>query len=626
MNQEYENAVAAGVERYRYAMEYGRKIFKDYGVGIRDVIVLLASGDEEINRCTLHFLGAYRAEKQTDCFIIVSPREEDEAAAREYAKVPYSFVRCGQKDSDALEWLYNLCRLEEHMIVNSFRLSGDHDAFLLADGKTVSKADIVARVVLGLDGVPSEEELSAEADAPHLGIRRIPWLEAWKEAPHISGDIGGLDYVVEQALSPLIRSGKISPDDRIALFGVTKTAKTVKGQLKGYRIEAFLDNDSGKWGGTVDGIPVLNPDGLQNRNEENEDLKVLVCSRRYQEIIAQLMELGYQRGRQIFVLYSEPLGTDFSEASESYVLENRILEGKRIYEEIRRGHPKECMIVRPYTGTGDIYLLGGYVSYVMQRLGKEKHILIVPRDSEKKVAELFGMKAMVYPSREAWKLLAFVRMAGFEGLNVFSDNCNIDQGKIARIEGFKNIDMHTLFQKMVFEKDTKVTQFDFYQENADSIFETHGLRKGGTVLLSPYASTFQSFPMEQWERLAALLMEKGYSVCTNTAGREEKPVEGTTAVSIPYSRITDFVSKAGFFIGLRSGLCDIVSASSAVLVVLYPFRLVEDGFYYRFFSLEKMGLRREKLLELEYDSDFTEGQAEEIIECIQQNRKPEEKV
>ena len=80
------------------------------------------------------------------------------------------------------------------------------------------------------------------------------------------------------------------------------------------------------------------------------------------------------------------------------------------------------------------------------------------------------------------------------------------------------------------------------------------------------------------------------------------------------------MSKAGFFIGIRSGLCDIVSVSSAVMIVLYPINLgVEEGFWYRFFSLEKMELRREKLLELEYDLGITKWQIAEIMEFIQKN-------
>lgn len=615
MNQEYENAVALGIEKFRYAMAYCREIFREYAVGTKNVIVLLVSHDEEINRDTLRFLKTYQEKNKVDYFIIVSSAKGTEKIVENYAKVPYSFVGCSPKESEALEWLYNLCNLEQYMIVNSFRLSGDHDVFRIADGKTVTKTDIIARVVMGLESVPSEEELLKEM--PIQEIKHIPWFEVWEEVPHASEAVGQLDYIVKQALFPLVCEGKISPSDRIMLFGLTKTAQSAREQLKGYHIVAYLDNDSRKWGKSVAGLPVLNPIEISNR--ENADLKVLICSRRYQEMIAQLMELGYRRGNHFFVLFSERLGADLSEASECYILENRILEGKRIYEEIRRTYPTECILVRPHTGTGDIFLLGGYISHIMQRLGKEKVILTVPKHSEKKVAELFGMNALVYPMEEAWKLLAFVRMIGFERLNVFSDNCNIDQKRIAGIEGYKNIDMHTLFQKMVFEKNTKITHFKFEQENADSIFIKYGLKKGKTVLLAPYSGSYKSFPMEQWEKLAVLLMQNGYSVCTNIGGKEETAVRGTAAVAISYSKITDFVSKAGFFIGTRSGLCDIVTASSAVMIVLYPFHLVEDGHYYRFFSLEKMELRTEKLLEMEYDSDITQKQIGEILNFIEKN-------
>lgn len=619
MNQKYEKMVVSKISKYRYAMSFCRSLFREYAIGIKDVIVLLASEDKEINRDTLRYLKVYQLKNKINNFIIVSSVESAEEDAENYANVPYSFVRCVKKDSDILEWLYNLCKLEEYMIVNSFRLSGDHDAFLLVDGKTITKSDIVARVVLGLKNVPSEEELLEGKGMPVPGIKRIPWFDVWEEVPHASDDAKQLGSIVEQALFPLITGGKISPGDRIALFGLTKTAQAAREQLKGYQIEAFLDNDSGKWGRRLAGIPVLNPNEFENRNKENADLKILICSRQYREIISQLMEMGYERERQLFFIYSEQLGRDLSEATEKYILEKRILEGKRIYEEIRRAYPMEWILVRPHTGTGDIYLLGGYIRHIMHRVGKEKVILTVPRSSEKKVAELFGMNAVVYPMEKAWKLLAFVRLVGFERLNVFSDNCNIDQERTAGIEGYKNIDMHTLFQKMVFERNTKITYFNFKQENSDFLFEKYGLKKGKTVLFAPYSGSYQWFSIEQWERLAVSLVKKGYSVCTNIGGREETAVKGTVAVNISYNRIIDFVNRAGFFIGLRSGLCDVVTASSTVMIVLYPFHLVEEGYYYRFFSLERMGLRTEKLLELECDSDITKTQIAEIMEFIQNN-------
>ena len=54
------------------------------------------------------------------------------------------------------------------------------------------------------------------------------------------------------------------------------------------------------------------------------------------------------------------------------------------------------------------------------------------------------------------------------------------------------------------------------------------------------------------------------------------------------------------------------------MIILYPFRVDKDGHYYRFFSLEKMELRRKNLLELEYDSDLTKEQIAKIMEFMQQ--------
>lgn len=47
---------------------------------------------------------------------------------------------------------------------------------------------------------------------------------------------------------------------------------------------------------------------------------------------------------------------------------------------------------------------------------------------------------------------------------------------------------------------------------------------------------------------------------------------------------------AGNFIGLRSGLCDVISQSHAKKIILYPDRIYQEGKYISFYSLKNMGL------------------------------------
>jgi len=53
------------------------------------------------------------------------------------------------------------------------------------------------------------------------------------------------------------------------------------------------------------------------------------------------------------------------------------------------------------------------------------------------------------------------------------------------------------------------------------------------------------------------------------------------------------VEAAGIFIGLRSGLCDVISSAKAEKIIIYPDRVYQGGKYIDFYSLKNMGLSEE---------------------------------
>lgn len=576
----------------------------------QDYVVLLASRDEEINYYTLRFLTALRKQEAVRRFYILSPSPAMEEFVRKHTSVPYRFICCGQELADSLARLYGIRTFTPQLIVNSFKLSADTDAFRLVDGH-ITKADVVALVVLQLDEVPDLREASAQGEGvPVLGSGE--WEDMGYEAPCAPYGERDLEKNVAYALKPLLEDGRITRQDEIVLFGVTQTARCAAGQLRGYRVSAYWDNSESLAGTAVDGIPVERP------RERLGGVKILVASRRYREICGQLRGLGYEVGEQVFVIYSVHLNIGLSKEAVRELVEDYILEGKRVYEEIRARYPKETIFVRPWQGTGDIYLLGAYMDEMLGNNHTDKYVLTVTTASIKKTIELFGVNAILCGQKDAFKMLRFGRLMGLGELGMVSLNDNLDQRNLVRIRGYKGLDSHTLFQKLVFRCGSRATEFHFYQESADGIFERHGLPKGRTVLLSPYAVTIDDLPMERWERLADKLMQKGLAVCTNVGSDREAPVKGTQGIFIPYRQIVDFTGKAGGFVGLRNGLCDIISSSHARLAAIYPKNKPrKDSFYYRCYSLRKMGLRDEDLLELEYDGELTDRQIDEIAEFME---------
>ena len=96
--------------------------------------------------------------------------------------------------------------------------------------------------------------------------------------------------------------------------------------------------------------------------------------------------------------------------------------------------------------------------------------------------------------------------------------------------------------------------------------------------------------LDFWEALARKLNENGFTVCTNV-NDYEKEIAGTKKVFIEYSDLELFAQKAGFFIGIRNGLCDLISNVVGVYkVFVYP-----DVFW---MSKKKEGLNIAKAIDV----------------------------
>jgi hypothetical protein len=96
----------------------------------------------------------------------------------------------------------------------------------------------------------------------------------------------------------------------------------------------------------------------------------------------------------------------------------------------------------------------------------------------------------------------------------------------------------------------------------------------------------------------------------------EKPVAGTSAVFFQLNQAIAFMDAAGYFIGVHSGLCDIISSSTCKKVILYE----KDGLFYKssqyeYFSLAKMGLC-DDAVEVKYRGDLKDECLNEIFAAI----------
>lgn len=141
----------------------------------------------------------------------------------------------------------------------------------------------------------------------------------------------------------------------------------------------------------------------------------------------------------------------------------------------------------------------------------------------------------------------------------------------------------------------KKTDFQEPQKKSDvkmvkQLFEQYHLKKGKTLVLAPYANTVAALPEKFWSDIVKKYQSMDYTIVTNSSGEQEPAVPGTKAVLVPIELIITFVEYAGTFIGLRSGLCDLIESAEAKKVIYYPRRVYQCGAMIDFYGLKGNGI------------------------------------
>lgn len=92
---------------------------------------------------------------------------------------------------------------------------------------------------------------------------------------------------------------------------------------------------------------------------------------------------------------------------------------------------------------------------------------------------------------------------------------------------------------------------------------------GKSVIFSPYAKSVSNIPESFWKDRIDAYRRRGYTLFTNVSGDEE-PLEGTISLDVPLAEMQSVVERAGTFIGIRSGLCDVIRYAKAEKTAVYP--------------------------------------------------------
>ncbi len=384
----------------------------------------------------------------------------------------------------------------------------------------------------------------------------------------------------------------VDANTELVLFGCVPMAKLLRDALADYglNISVIIDNNMDKTGQECIGVKIHAPEEYLCPYREN--IFILVCHEIYwKEMKKQAEELGYGR-KQILIYHENPVPVDNTSIQADLCHIGYVIKGWAIYEKEIKDN--DYLFLCPYKGTGDVYLAGGYFDEFVNNNGISNYTFLVTSNAGKKVAGLFGIKNIkVISNKQSDYLLKAYDFAGdlMRLKPLLYWGWRTKQYVIQRF--CKNVHFDDMFKYDVYHLETeskrKAPVFRTSEEKVKNFFEKNGLCRGKTVIFAPYAGSFTSdIPFSFWEKLARIYLDAGYDVCTNSASADEKIIDGTKECFFDLSDAVPIAEAAGVFIGLRSGLCDVISTARCVKIVFY-----ESGFnasQYDFFSLCKTGL------------------------------------
>ncbi|MFU0827260.1 MAG: ADP-heptose:LPS heptosyltransferase [Lachnoclostridium sp.] len=385
---------------------------------------------------------------------------------------------------------------------------------------------------------------------------------------------------------------KVLQSKNIIAFGANKpTEKTILYlKARGFSVAGIIDNDRSKIGKKMLGIDIFSPESLRKRYDNN--VAVLIASQYYQSMSLQLQSYGYKEGRDIFqtIMYfnCNILQDCFNQKVSD------LKKGSFVYQRITEKYGNDCsIIICPYQGMGDIYFISSYLEAYLQKNHIKKYVLTVIGTTGRRIANMFGIENIEVLSVDDLDcLIDFYRMLDEKGNNikVLSHNY-LHTDILANFERNNRLSWGVMLKQCIMNlsenEPKREPKWPENPENVEKLFQEKGLVKGKTVILSPYANTLARLDDGFWKEVADYYNSKGYVVCTNSMGKEEPPVKGSKAIEFSLEDARLVVEYAGTFIGLRSGLCDVINGAKAKKYIIYP---TKESL---FFNMADMGMGKD---------------------------------
>lgn len=379
--------------------------------------------------------------------------------------------------------------------------------------------------------------------------------------------------IIKESIRTLAILGKLD-NKRLFLFGYNIFTGYINNFLceENYELYIIIDNDKGKQGKKYCNISIAAPESI----DWGKDDIVLIASRHLDDMTAQIEKLS--EDVEIYSLINLPECKENACIKEKFWLERNyqseieiLYRGEEVYSKLKNKDP--IIIFLP--ALGDIFVGGLYLEEYKKKVKSQNIKIVISSKASYKVAQLFYMKNIILISeQEMDALVKFLLFNDVGNGNTVVCSCIHELDAMAR---YKGLPFPVFWAKYFFRlEDGYKTVFPciWDKELKETELANKGMVRGKSVVLAPYANSIELLPAQFWEALAKRLQNMQYNVFTNIAGKQ-KPVKGTIGLEIPFHQIGSYLEYAGFFIALRSGLCDIAGQAQCRQIVIFRDRAVE---------------------------------------------------
>lgn len=256
----------------------------------------------------------------------------------------------------------------------------------------------------------------------------------------------------------------------------------------------------------------------------------------------------------------------------------------------------EVGILCPYQ-IGDTYRLCSLSESFIKKNPKWSLVLFV-KPTHKDVLEMFSrcIKRVVTAEMPGSTFLQMTKLFYrwsykiMPGKLFVGDPYFLGKGKFFKKFGSRKITTLTTYKEMLgLSQETKPSKPQISSKDiktAEEIFKRNNFVRGKTVIIAPEASSINEMPHNFWQKVVDECQKKQLKVIVNG---NKYTLKGAINLKFSLKEAIPILEFAGYFVSIRSGLCDLAASANCRKFIIYPDIKVARGTFISCFSLKQMG-------------------------------------